>query len=166
LRSHSIAPRQSVYKYGEAHLEGAALAWLLRKRRTFEMKREIIRVEPLATWLEKYKAPTSTVTKHGDTIYVTGAPPFDPETGEIFKGDISRQAELVLQQMQQCVEAAGSSLDGILKVNVYVTDVKMFPAVNEVYRRFFPKDPPARIFINVPAWNGGFDIEVDCVAGI
>ena len=71
------------------------------------MKREIIRVEPLATWLDNYKAPTSTVTKHGDTIYVTGAPPFDPETGEIFKGDIERQTELVLSQMKQCVEAAG-----------------------------------------------------------
>jgi 2-iminobutanoate/2-iminopropanoate deaminase len=130
------------------------------------VKREIIRVEPLATWLDNYKAPTSTVTKHGDTIYVTGAPPFDPETGEIFKGDISRQAELVLSQMQQCVEAAGLSLDNVLKVNVYVTSVDMFPAVNDVYRRFFPKDYPARIFINVPAWNGGFDIEVDCIAAV
>ena len=42
------------------------------------MKRKIIRVEPLASYLEKYKAPTSTVTRHGDTIYVTGAPPFEP----------------------------------------------------------------------------------------
>ena len=130
------------------------------------MKREIIRVEPLATLLEKYNAPTSTVTKHGDTIYVTGAPPFDPETGEIFKGDISRQAELVLEQMKQCVEAAGSSLSNVLKVNVYVTSVDMFPAVNEVYRKYFPSDFPARIFVNVPAWNGGFDIEVDCVAAV
>jgi len=40
----------------------------------------------------------------------------------------------------------------------------MFPAVNTVYRRYFPENPPARIFINVPAWNGGFDIEVDCIA--
>ncbi len=130
------------------------------------MRREIIRVEPLATFLDKYKAPTSTVTKHGDTIYVTGAPPFDPETGEIFTGAIERQTELVLQQMKLCVETAGSSLDNVLKVNVYVTSVDMFPAVNEVYRRFFPKDLPARIFINVPAWNGGFDIEVDCVAAV
>jgi 2-iminobutanoate/2-iminopropanoate deaminase len=130
------------------------------------MKREIIRVEPLATFLDKYKAPTSTVTKHGDTIYVTGAPPFDPETGEIFLGAIERQTELVLEQMKLCVETAGSSLDNVLKVNVYVTSVDMFPAVNEVYRRFFPADPPARIFINVPAWNGGFDIEVDCVAAV
>ena len=130
------------------------------------MKREIIRVEPLATLLDKYKAPASTVTKHGDTIYVSGAPPFDPETGEIFKGAIERQTELVLEQMKLCVETAGSSLDNVLKVNVYVTSVDMFPAVNEVYRRFFPNDPPARIFINVPAWNGGFDIEVDCVAAV
>jgi 2-iminobutanoate/2-iminopropanoate deaminase len=63
------------------------------------MKREIIRVEHLATYLDRYRAPTSTVTKHGDTIYVTGAPPFEPETGEIFKGDIIRQTELVLEQI-------------------------------------------------------------------
>src|ERR1700722_4860488 len=128
--------------------------------------REIIRVEPLATYLEKYKAPPSTVTNHNGVLYVTGAPPFDPDTGEIFKGAIERQAEIVLQQMKLCVEKGGSSLDNVLKVNVYVTSVDMFPAVNEVYRRFFPKDPPARIFINVPAWNGGFDIEVDCIAAV
>jgi 2-iminobutanoate/2-iminopropanoate deaminase len=128
--------------------------------------REIIRVEPLATYLEKYKAPTSTVTKHNHVLYVTGAPPFDPDTGEIFKGAIERQTEIVLEQMKQCVEQGGSSLDNILKVNVYVTNIDMFPAVNEVYRRFFPKDPPARIFINVPAWSGGFDIEVDCIAAV
>src|SRR6202049_1276272 len=119
------------------------------------MKREIIRVEPLATYLEKYKAPASTVTKHGDTIYVSGSPPFDHKTGEIFKGPIERQTEIVLDQLKLCVETAGSSLENILKLNVYVTSVDMFPAVNAVYRRYFPENPPARIFINVPAWNGG-----------
>ena len=92
------------------------------------MKRQIIRVEPLATWLDNYKAPTSTVVRHGDTIYVTGAPPFDPATGKIFLGPIQRQTELVLEQMKLCVETAGSSLDDVLKVNVYVTSVEMFPA--------------------------------------
>ena len=56
------------------------------------MKKEIIRVEPLASYLEKYKLPTSTITRHGDTIYVTRAPPFEPHTGEIWVGSInSRQ---------------------------------------------------------------------------
>jgi 2-iminobutanoate/2-iminopropanoate deaminase len=130
------------------------------------MKKEIIRVEPLATYLERYKAPTSTVTKHGDTIYITGAPPFDPVTGEIFTGSIERQTELVLDQLKLCVETAGSSMADVLKVNVYVTSVDMFPAVNEVYRRYFPENWPARIFINVPAWAGGFDIEIDCIAAV
>src|ERR1700742_3896110 len=100
------------------------------------MKREIIRVEPLATYLDRYKAPTSTVTKHGDTIYVTGAPPFDPQTGEIFTGSIERQTELVLEQMKLCVETAGSSLDNVLKCTVYCTSVDLFPKVNAVYARY------------------------------
>ena len=52
------------------------------------MKREIIRVEPFASYLETYKAPISTATRHGDTIYVTGGPPFEPDTGEICVGPI------------------------------------------------------------------------------
>jgi 2-iminobutanoate/2-iminopropanoate deaminase len=128
------------------------------------MKREIIRVEPLSSYLERWKAPTSAVTRHGDTIYVTGAPPFEPETGEIFGGDIKRQTELVLQQMKACVEAAGSSLDKILKCNVYCTSAEYFAAVNEVYVRFFPTDWPARMFVVVGPWAGRFDIEIDCIA--
>lgn len=128
------------------------------------MKREIIRVEPLSSYLDKWKAPTSAVARYGDMIYVTGAPPFVPETGEIFEGPIEKQTELVLEQMKKCLEAAGSDLDHVLKCNVYCTSVEKFAAVNEVYNRYFPKDQPARIFINVPKWAGPFDIEIDCVA--
>jgi 2-iminobutanoate/2-iminopropanoate deaminase len=66
------------------------------------MKREIIRVEPLSTYLEKWKAPTSAVTRHGNTIYVSGFPPFDPATGEVVDAPIERQAEIVLQQLKLC----------------------------------------------------------------
>lgn len=130
------------------------------------MKRQVIRVEPLSTYLEKWKAPASVVTRHGDTIYVSGLPPFDPQTGEIVNATIERQTELVLEQLKLCVETAGSSLDNVLKCNVYCTSVDKFTAVNAIYARYFPSNPPARIFVCVPAWFGPFDIEIDCIAAI
>ena len=129
------------------------------------MKREVIRVEPLSTYLDNWKAPTSVVTRHAGTLYVSGLPPFDPATGEVaLDATIERQAELVLAQLQLCLETAGSSLGQVLKCNVYCTSVAHFAAVNAIYARYFPKDPPARIFVNVPAWPGPFDIEIDCIA--
>ncbi len=131
-----------------------------------QMAREIIRVEPLSTWLERWKAPTSVATRHGDTLYVSGLPPFDPATGEVLDAPIEQQTQRVLEQLKLCVETAGSSLDQVLKCNVYCTSVELFPVVNEIYARFFGPEPPARIFINVPAWPGRFDIEIDCVAAL
>jgi enamine deaminase RidA (YjgF/YER057c/UK114 family) len=79
----------------------------------------------------------------------------------------SRQAPaLVLDQMKLCLDTAGSSLENVLKCNVYCTSVEKFAAVNAVYSRYFPKNPPARIFVNVPAWPGHFDIEIDCIAAV
>ena len=54
------------------------------------MKHEIIRVEPLSSYLERWKAPTSVVTRYGETIYVSGLPPFDPKTGEVIDAPIER----------------------------------------------------------------------------
>jgi 2-iminobutanoate/2-iminopropanoate deaminase len=128
------------------------------------MKREIVRVEPLSTYLENWKAPTSAVARAGDTIYVSGFPPFDPDTGEVVDAPIERQTELVMEQLKLCVETAGSSMDRVLKCTVYCTSVEYFATVNAIYARYFPTDPPARIFVNVPAWPGHFDIEIDCIA--
>jgi len=129
------------------------------------MTKQVIRVEPLSTYLERWKAPTSAVTRSGDTLYVSGFPPFDPDTGNVVQGaPIERQTELVLEQMKLCLQVAGSSLDNVLKCTVYCTSVDKFAAVNTVYARYFPTEPPARVFVCVPAWPGAFDIEVDCVA--
>lgn len=68
--------------------------------------------------------------------------------------------------MKLCLETAGSSLDNVLKCNVYCTSIEQFGIVNAIYARYFAKDPPARIFVCVAAWPGHFDIEIDCVAAV
>src|SRR6476646_9975264 len=65
------------------------------------MKREVIRVEPMSSWLAKRNTPVSPVTRGGGMVFVSGLPPFDPDTGELFTGPIERQAELVLEQMKR-----------------------------------------------------------------
>src|SRR5471030_2236670 len=97
------------------------------------MKKEVIRVEPLSTCLENWKAPTSVVTRSGHIIYVSGLPPFDPQTGQVVDAPIERQTALVLRQLQLCLETAGSSLQQVLKCNVYCTLVGKFGAVNAIY---------------------------------
>jgi 2-iminobutanoate/2-iminopropanoate deaminase len=131
------------------------------------MAKEMIRVEPLSTYLERVKAPACVATRHNDTVYVSGLPPFDPATGSVVVGaTVERQAELVLAQLKLCVETAGSSLDQVLKCNVYCTSAEKFAAVNAIYDRYFPNNPPARIFVCVPQWFGPFDIEIDCIAAV
>jgi 2-iminobutanoate/2-iminopropanoate deaminase len=130
------------------------------------MKRTPIRVEPISTYLERRrKGPIYPVIVAGETVYVSGLPPFDPESGEIKRVPFAQQAERVLEQMKWCLEAAGSSLDRVLKCNVYCTpDASHFETFNDVYFRYFPTDGPARIFLHVPSWPGPFDVEIDCVA--
>ena len=125
-----------------------------------------IRVEPVSNYLERYrKGVVNPVTVANGLVFVSGLPPFDPETGEIKQVSFERQCELILSQLKCCLEAAGSSLAQAIKCNVYcVPGETRFATFNTVYDRYFPTDAPARIFMFIHSWPGPFDIEMDCVA--
>ena len=93
---------------------------------TSSLPRKGFRVEPISTYLDRWRAPIVPVVRAGGTVYVSGLPPFDPETGDILPVPIERQTELVLDQMRLCLEAAGTSLRNVLKCNIYCTSVETF----------------------------------------
>jgi 2-iminobutanoate/2-iminopropanoate deaminase len=125
------------------------------------------RVEPFSTLLEKRrKGPIYPATSSHGFVYVSGLPPFDSDTGEVSQGSIEVQAEIVINQMKRCLETAGSSMSQVLKCNIYCTDSSHFSVINEVYAKHFAVDAPARTFLTILPWPGGFSIEIDCVAAI
>lgn len=128
------------------------------------MTKEIVRVPVLSEALEKYKVPLSLAVKANGFVFCSGLPPMDLETGEIIRGDIIVQTEAVLDGLKLVLETAGSSLDLVVKVTIYIANSAYFPTVNDIYRRYFPQDPPARTFATVGSWPWEFDIEIECVA--
>lgn len=88
--------------------------------------------------------PYSQAVKAGNLVFVSGQISLDPLTGELIKDDIGKAAERSLENVKAILEAANTSLDNVVKTNVFVKDMNDFAAVNEVYAKYFKKDMPAR----------------------
>jgi len=129
------------------------------------MKRSVVEVKPFTDFLRAKNIPVSPVTLLGDLVFVSGLPPFSP-SGDIENASIERQTEIVIEQMKQCLQAAGSSLEKVGKCTVYADETRHFETINRVYARYFGDSPPARVFICVAGWPGNFNVEIDCVASI
>ena len=102
---------------------------------------------------------------HAGLVYCSGQIALDPGSMERVEGDVAAQTEQVLRNLGNVLEAAGASLDGVLKTTVYLKDMGEFGAMNEVYGRFFSEDaPPARATVEVARLPKDVRVEIDCVA--
>ena len=108
------------------------------------------------------KPPYSPVVVSGDMVYTAGQIGNDPE-GNLVEGGIAEQARRTLENVRTCLDAAGCTLDDVVKVNAYLADLGDFPAYNEVYVEFFSKPYPARTSVQA-GLPPGVLIEIEAVA--
>ena len=96
--------------------------------------------------------PYSQAIKAGNTVYMSGQIPLDPKTMELVKGDISAQTKRVFDNLAAVAEAAGGTLAHAVKVNIFLTDLANFAAVNEVMKQYFNEPFPARACVSRMSW--------------
>jgi 2-iminobutanoate/2-iminopropanoate deaminase len=125
------------------------------------MPRDVVMSEDLAPLAGPF---SPAVRSHGLT-YISGVVAQDPATGTFLGGDVATQAERALGNLRAVLEAAGKTLDDVVRVGVYLTDMSTFGAMNAVYERHFQPPYPARTTICVAALPLGAAVEIDAVAG-
>ena len=124
------------------------------------MEREIIETENAP----RLPLPFSQAVKLGNLVFVSGQGPIDPRTHEV-KGDIKAQTERMLLNIKAILEAAGTALENVVSTTVYLTDLKNFEAMNEVYVKFFPRNPPPRATVQAGLLRGML-VEMQCIASV
>lgn len=108
--------------------------------------------------------PYSQAVKSQGMLFISGQLPLDSETGVLVENNIQTQTTKVLDNLQQILEAAGSSLEQTLKVTIFLTDMQQFATVNEIYAGYFSSAPPARACVEVSALPKGALVEMEAVA--
>lgn len=107
--------------------------------------------------------PYSQAVKVGNLVFTSGQIPLDPATGELVGGDVKKAAERSLENVKAILEAAGTSLDKVVKTTVFVKNMSDFAAVNEVYAKYFQKDMPARSCVEVKLPKDAL-VEIEVIA--
>ena len=123
------------------------------------MKKSIINTSAAPAAIGTY----SQAVKVGDTVYLSGQIPLDPKSGEMVTGEIRAQITRVFDNLVAVAKAAGGSLQDVAKLNVFLTDLKNFPQVNEVMAQYFTEPYPARAAVGVSALPRGAQVEMDAV---
>ncbi|MBU8976845.1 MULTISPECIES: RidA family protein [unclassified Lysobacter] len=123
------------------------------------MSRQIIQTDKAPAAI----GPYSQAVRAGDTVYLSGQIPLDPSTGLLVEGDIAAQARRSFENLKAVCEAAGGSLNDVVRLGLYLTDLGNFAAVNAVMGEFFKAPYPARSTVEVSGLPRGAGFEVDAV---
>ena len=110
--------------------------------------------------------PYSQATRTGNLVFLSGQTPLDPATGNLVEGDIAVQARQAFDNIKAVVAAAGGTMDDIVRVGLYLTDLSQFGEVNAVMADYFSQPYPARSTIEVSALPRGARFEVDAVMAL
>jgi 2-iminobutanoate/2-iminopropanoate deaminase len=124
------------------------------------MKRRVISAGPKPIG----NLPLSPAVCAGPLVFVSGQVAVAPETSQFTGGDAVAQTHQVMKNLQQLLAVAGSSLDRVVKVTAYLTDIADFPAFNDAYRSYFASEPPARSTVQVARLVGPYSVEIDVIA--
>jgi 2-iminobutanoate/2-iminopropanoate deaminase len=108
--------------------------------------------------------PYSQAIKANGFIFVSGQTAFDPASGKAIEGGTAKQTERIIENLKAILESAGSSLERVIKVGVFLKDMNDFTVMNEVYARYFPANPPARTTVEVARLPRDFLVEIDVIA--
>ncbi len=108
----------------------------------------------------------SQATRHGDTVYLSGQIPLLPQSMTLIEGGIEAQVHQVFRNLRAVCTAAGSNLDAILKLTVYLADMTHFPQVNAVMAEYFSQPYPARAAVGVASLPRGAMVEIDAILGL
>lgn len=120
--------------------------------------------EPIHTVLAPAAiGPYSQAVRRGDSVFLSGQIPLDPDSGLLVEGDIDAQARRAFDNLKAVCEAAGGSLDDVVRLGLYLTDLGQFAAVNAVMADYFDAPYPARSTIGVASLPRGAQFEVDAI---
>lgn len=108
--------------------------------------------------------PYSQAIRANGFIFVSGQTPIDPATQQLISGSIGEQTERVLRNIEAILQQAGSSMAKIVRCGVFLKDMNDFAAMNEVYAKFFPSDPPARSTVQAARLPKDCQVEIDAIA--
>jgi len=110
--------------------------------------------------------PYSQAIIHNGLVYLSGQGPIDPLTNQVLHGTIEQETELALENIRIILEEISSSLYNVLQVTAYLINMREYGRFNEIYRRYFPEDPPARTCIQVARLPFDIRIEINAIAFI